>query len=141
LAPERAGMAIQLRPAVREAILAHARAEAPLECCGLLLGTSEVVEEALRAANLRQSTTAYLVDPADHFAAIRRARTDGRSVVGTYHSHPRSAAVPSPTDLREALYPEFVYLIVSLVNPRTPDVRGYRLRAEEFVEVALVDVI
>jgi proteasome lid subunit RPN8/RPN11 len=134
-------MAIRLRPAVREAILAHARAEAPLECCGLLLGTSEVVEEALRAANLRQSTIAYLVDPADHFAAIRRARAEGRSVVGTYHSHPRSRAVPSPTDVREALYREFVYLIVSLANPRTPDVRGYRLGAEEFVEVALVDVI
>jgi len=86
------------------------------------------------------SPTTYLVDPADHFAAIRRARAQGRSVVGAYHSHPRSPAIPSPTDVREAHDPDFVYLIVSLADPRTPDVRGYRLSAEELVEVQLVVV-
>jgi [CysO sulfur-carrier protein]-S-L-cysteine hydrolase len=131
-------MEIRLRAAVREAVITHARAEAPLECCGLLLGTPELVEDAHRAANVRQSATTYLVDPADHFAAIRRARAEGRGVVGAYHSHPRSPAIASPTDLREARDPDFVYLIVSLADPRTPDVRGYRLWAEELVEVPLV---
>jgi [CysO sulfur-carrier protein]-S-L-cysteine hydrolase len=130
-------MEVGLRAGVREAIVAHARAEAPIECCGLLLGTPALVEDAYRAANLRQSPTTYLVDPADHFAAIRRARAEGRRVVGAYHSHPRSAAIPSPTDRREA-HPDFVYVIVSLADPRTPDVRGYRLWAEELVEVPLV---
>jgi [CysO sulfur-carrier protein]-S-L-cysteine hydrolase len=121
-------------------MVAHARAEAPLECCGLLLGTFGVIEEAFPAANLRQSATAYLVDPADHFAAIRRTRAEGLMVVGAYHSHPRTPAVPSDVDLREALYPEFVYVIVSLADPRTPDVRGYRLRNERFVPAPLLEV-
>jgi len=131
---------MQLRAGAWEALVAHARAEAPLECCGLLLGTPALVEDAHRATNIRHSTTTYLVDPADHFAAIRRARAEGRGVVGAYHSHPRSPAVPSPTDVREAHDPDFVYLIVSLADPRTPEVRGYRLSAEELVEVPLVVV-
>jgi proteasome lid subunit RPN8/RPN11 len=34
------------------------------------------------------------------------------------HSHPRGAATPSPTDLREAFYPEALMVIVSLAEPR-----------------------
>ena len=124
--------------AAREAMIAHARDEAPLECCGLLLGAPGVVEEAVRARNLRRSRTAYLVDPADHFATIRRARKEGRTIVGAYHSHPRSPAVPSPVDLEEAQFPEFLYVIVSLADPRAPDVRGYRLTREAFIPATLV---
>ena len=129
-----------MRRSVRDAVVAHAREDAPLECCGLLLGTPALVEEAVRAVNLRQSATAFLVDPADHFAAIRRARAEGRAIVGAYHSHPRSPAVPSRVDVREAQYDEFVYLIVSLADDRAPDVRAYRLRAAQFVPATLVEV-
>jgi proteasome lid subunit RPN8/RPN11 len=124
--------------AAREAMIAHARDEAPLECCGLLLGARGVVEEAVRARNLRRSRTAYLVDPADHFATIRRARKEGRTIVGAYHSHPRSPAVPSPADLQEAQFPEFLYVIVSLVDPQAPDVRGYRLTRDAFTPATLI---
>ena len=124
--------------AAREAMIAHARDEAPFECCGLLLGAPGVVEEAVRTRNLRRSRTTYLVDPADHFALIRRARKEGRTIVGAYHSHPRSPAVPSPVDLREAQFPEFLYVIVSLADSRAPDVRGYRLNRDAFIPATLV---
>jgi proteasome lid subunit RPN8/RPN11 len=65
-------------------------------------------------------------------------RKEGRTIVGAYHSHPRSPAVPSPVDLREAHDAELLYVIVSLADPRAPDVRGYRLTFEQFVEVELV---
>jgi proteasome lid subunit RPN8/RPN11 len=133
-------LAIRIRRAVRDAVIAHAREEAPLECCGLLLGTAAIVEEAVRAVNLRHSATAYLVDPADHFAAIRRARAEGRAVLGAYHSHPRSPAVPSPVDVREAHDRTFLYLIVSLEDDRSPDVRAYRGGGAQFVETPLLDV-
>jgi [CysO sulfur-carrier protein]-S-L-cysteine hydrolase len=131
-------MEFRLLNAVREAMILHARDEAPLECCGLLLGAPGVIEEAVRTRNLRRSRTAYLVDPADHFALIRRARKEGRTIVGAYHSHPRSPAVPSPLDLQEAQYPEFLYVIVSLADPRAPDLRGYRLTREAFIRATLV---
>ena len=117
---------MRIRRAVLEAIVAHARADAPLECCGLLIGCDEEIEESCAAGNVRGSPVAFLVDPADHFAAIRRARARGRAVIGAYHSHPRSAAVLSPTDIAEADDPTLVHVIVSLQDAQ-PDVRAYRI--------------
>lgn len=115
-------------------IVRHARAEAPLECCGLLIGrvkdavaSDVVVESSARTRNIRNSATRYQVDPAAHFDAIRRARSDGHEIVGAYHSHPRSAAVPSPTDIAEASASGFLYVIVSLLDDRNPEIRGYRI--------------
>ena len=96
------------------------------------------IDESIRAHNLKASPTEYLVDPADHFAAIRRVRAEGRSVVGAYHSHPRSAAVPSPTDVSEGHYPEFIYVIVSLADEQNPDVRAYEIRDATFSPIQLV---
>jgi proteasome lid subunit RPN8/RPN11 len=132
-------MDFHLLSVARDAMIAHARDEDPLECCGLLIGGPGVVEEAVRARNLRRSRTAYLVDPADHFAAIRRTRKEGRTIVGAYHSHPRSPAVPSPVDLREATCPDFLYVIVSLAEPHAPDLRGYCLAGDAFVPASLVE--
>jgi proteasome lid subunit RPN8/RPN11 len=106
-------------------MLAHAREEAPRECCGLLIGNRESVVRIHRAKNLDASATRYLIDPEDHFRAIRAARTQAFDVVGAYHSHPASAPVPSPTDVGEARSgPEFLHVIVSLVND---EVRAYRI--------------
>jgi proteasome lid subunit RPN8/RPN11 len=109
-----------------EAIVEHARADAPDECCGLLVGKGTRIERAVTARNLRRSPTHYLVDPEDHFAAIRAARADGLEVVGAYHSHPATAARPSPRDVAEAHSPGYVYVIVSLAGAE-PDVRAFEL--------------
>ena len=106
-------------------MLAHARAEAPRECCGLLVGKRDAIVRSVRARNLDPKATRYLIDPQDHFAAIRSARAEGLEVIGAYHSHPTSPPVPSPTDVAEADGgAEFVYVIVSLLNE---EVRGYRI--------------
>lgn len=123
---------------VIDAMIAHARDEAPNECCGLLVGEGAVVDEWIRTRNLKASPTEYLVDPADHFDAIRRVRAKGRTIVGAYHSHPASPAVPSPTDVSEAHYPEFVYVIVSLESPDAPSVHAYAIRSGSFAPVAIV---
>lgn len=131
---------VQIRAAACEAIARHAQDEAPNECCGLLIGHATRVELAVRARNLTPSPNRYLVDPSDHFAAIRLARARGANLVGAYHSHPASPPVPSPTDLSEALYTEFLYLIVSLADSDSTSLRGYRLTDGNFREVPLVTV-
>ena len=131
---------IEIHSDVLADMLDHARQDAPLECCGLLLGVDGRVEESVRTRNVRASRTAYLIDPAEHLAVMKRVRAEGRAVVGAYHSHPRSPAVPSPTDLAEAHYEDFLYVIVSLADPAAPDVRGYRLNGRNFVPVTLVPV-
>jgi proteasome lid subunit RPN8/RPN11 len=106
-------------------MLAHARADAPRECCGLLVGRDDVVVRSVRARNLAENATRYLVDPQDHFAAVRSARADGMEVIGAYHSHPSTAPVPSATDIAEANSgSDFLHVIVSLVSD---DVRAYRI--------------
>ena len=119
-----------------EMVIAHARDEAPDECCGLLLGSATRIERAHRANNLDASPSRFLIDPQDHFDAIRAARAAGRQVVGVYHSHPSTAAAPSATDLADATYTEYAYVIVSLASDR-PDVRLFRLQAGQFVEEPL----
>jgi proteasome lid subunit RPN8/RPN11 len=111
---------------VRE-MLAHARDEAPRECCGLLIGKENSVVRSVRARNLDEKSTRYLIDPEDHFAAIRAARAEGLEVVGAYHSHPTSAPVPSRTDIAEANSgPDFLYVILS---PADEEVRAFRIDA------------
>ena len=128
-----AGGVVVRGSALRE-IAAHARRAAPDECCGLLVGTGARIESSHAARNLRRSPTRYLVDPADHFAAIKFGRKAGLAVVGAYHSHPTSAASPSPTDEREATNPDFLYLIVSLVTAQT---RAFRLVDGRMEEIPL----
>lgn len=116
-------------------ILAHAREEAPRECCGVLVGRPEYVVRSIRARNLDATATRYLIDPEDHFAAIRSARAEGLEVIGAYHSHPSSAPVPSPTDVAEANSgADFVYVIVSLLDDA---VRAFRIDAGVCEPVAL----
>jgi proteasome lid subunit RPN8/RPN11 len=107
---------------------AHAVAEAPRECCGLLVGRDGHVDESVRTGNLEPGVTRFLVEPAAHFALMKRLRGTGREIVGAYHSHPRSEAVPSATDIAESVSEDFLCVIVSLVDPERPVTRAYQLR-------------
>lgn len=123
---------------VLTAIEAHARRDAPHECCGLLLGTPTDIVEAVPAGNIAaEPSRRYEIAPEDYFAALKRCRNDGGAlaVVGGYHSHPRSAAVPSPTDLEQAFL-EFVYVITGPVDESAPlEFRAYQLRDGVFAPV------
>jgi proteasome lid subunit RPN8/RPN11 len=132
-----------LRP-VLEAIAAHARRDSPRECCGLLIGNEDKVIEAVATGNVAaEPLRHYQVSPVDHFAQIKRCREVGTeqgtafNVIGVYHSHPRSAPTPSPTDLAEA-FEEFLYLIAGPVDGTALlEIRAYRLEGGEFEGVQL----
>jgi [CysO sulfur-carrier protein]-S-L-cysteine hydrolase len=128
---------MRVRRAVIDAMITHARADAPLECCGLLIGQKHLIDECRPARNLRNSPAAYLVDPQQHFETIRAARLTGRVVVGAYHSHPHSPAIPSETDLAEAHDAGLLYVIISLLGG-SPDVRAYTMKTGNFSEISLV---
>ena len=119
-----------------EAMIAHARQDAPDECCGLLIGGGQVIDEAVRVTNLERSPARFQVNPEEHFSLVKRLRGSGREVLGAYHSHPRTSAVPSRSDLREAFYPEFVHVIVSLARPE-PETRAWRIVGENATELRI----
>ena len=127
---------MRIRRAVLDAIVAHAVADAPLECCGLLIGAGDEVTESHAARNREESAVVYRVDPADHFKAIRDARARGLAVLGAYHSHPKSPAQPSATDIREANDADFVHIIVSLAGAE-PQVAAFRIQDGRAMQLAL----
>ena len=123
-----------------EAVSDHAMRDAPRECCGVLIGSGETVTEIAAAQNIAEGPTRFLINPQDHLDAIRRARQRGLQVLGFYHSHPHSSAVPSETDRAEANYPDHLYLIVGLAAA-SPEIRLFRLTTDgNFRELAFVTV-
>jgi [CysO sulfur-carrier protein]-S-L-cysteine hydrolase len=117
-----------------DALVAHAREEAPNECCGYLRANDGTVQEVIRAQNLRSSPYGYELDAKSLFAA--NELDDEGHHVGIYHSHPRSAAEPSQTDINLAHYPHWTYLIVSLEGE--PEVRAWRIAEGDVAEEDLV---
>jgi proteasome lid subunit RPN8/RPN11 len=111
-------------------VIAHAQADAPNECCGYLRLADGRVDEVFRAQNLRNSPYGYEIDPKSLLAA--NDLDDGGFGVAIYHSHPRSPAEPSQTDINLAHYPHWLYVIVSLDGE--PNMRAWRIadgRVEE----------
>jgi proteasome lid subunit RPN8/RPN11 len=127
---------IRIHETVLTTIAAHARREAPNECCGLLVGAGDLIDEAVATRNLLTHPSRYQIDPEEHIGLNRRLRGTARAVVGAYHSHPRTEAIPSPRDIAEAHYPEFVWLIVSLAGDR-PQFGAYRITESEAIPMTL----
>ena len=117
-----------------DALIAHARDEAPNECCGYLRAAEGRVEEVFRARNLRNSRYGYELDPQSLLAA--NELDDEGYEVGIYHSHPRSGPEPSQTDINLAHYPHWTHLIVSLADDVR--VRAWRIADGRVDEEELV---
>jgi proteasome lid subunit RPN8/RPN11 len=119
-------------------MLCHARAEAPLECCGLLAGMIDggVARAMARypLVNERASPTAYHSEPRSMLAASKDIDRRGLELLAIYHSHPTSAAVPSKTDLAENYYGESVMHFIVTLTTEPPAVRGWWLLADRFEE-------
>jgi proteasome lid subunit RPN8/RPN11 len=126
---------VRISRADLDELVAHARAEAPNECCGYMRVGDGVIEQVFRARNERNSPYGYELDHRSLFAA--NELDDAGFGVAIYHSHPRSAAEPSQTDINLAHYPDWTYWIVSLADE--PDVRAWRI-VDGRVEEEPVDV-
>lgn len=114
-------MIVSLPPAVRRALVAHARRDRPHECCGLLIGRGSRIDFACSLANVAATpATRYRVDDAAHLEVRRvlRRLAPPLDIVGVYHSHPSGPARPSERDLREAHYPGWIHLIVGFRGER-----------------------
>jgi [CysO sulfur-carrier protein]-S-L-cysteine hydrolase len=121
-------------------IIAHAREEAPNECCGMIGGSDGDAATVYRSINAEASPLRYSLDANDQFRIMREIEERGEELAGIYHSHTGSAAFPSQTDVNLAAYPDAVYVIVSVQDPDNPEVRGFWIRDGEITD-AQVDVV
>jgi proteasome lid subunit RPN8/RPN11 len=125
-------------------MFAHARAESPAECCGLVGGGGLRAEAVYRLSNVaRDPLVGYEAAPQELFAAQRVMRERGQDLLGIYHSHPRSLEpVPSAMDVRLAYYPSAVYFIIGL-GEGLSTLRAFRISERdatwEKVEYAVTD--
>jgi len=134
--------ALTLSTALAGELLAHARAEAPNEVCGILAGTlADGRATAYHPArNADASPFVYTVHPDDLVRIVLGIEDSGEDLVAIFHSHTRSPAIPSPTDRRQAMYPEAFYLLASLVDPDVipmQALRAWRIRDGDATEAPL----
>lgn len=122
-------------------IVGHCYDGLPDEACGLLLGPMRdgeptgVVTEARPCTNVDRSARTYTVAPHDLLRAMRAAEaTEGVEIIGVWHSHTHTTAYPSPTDVRQAVDPAWIYPIVSL-RDGIPSLRAYRIVDGEITEL------
>ena len=142
--PER----VALPAEIRRALVAHARAEAPNEACGLVAGTAAagaggIATRWIPARNVAASPLRYEIHPDDLLQAVLALDRVGEAIWAIVHSHLRSPARPSPTDVGLAFYPDSLYVLVSL-SPEATDpvtgeegVRAWRIVDGHVFEVAL----
>jgi proteasome lid subunit RPN8/RPN11 len=129
---------LSLPRAVYADMVAHALAERPLECCGLLAGFVEPdgtgrVVRVYRLVNELASPEEYASEPRSLFVAARDMRERGLGELAVYHSHPATHPVPSPRDLARNNYPNAAHFIVSLAGD-APAVRAWWLTGRDYRE-------
>ena len=114
-------------------IVAHARERAPEECCGLLGGEGNWAVSVYPLRNVApRPEVAYEAAPEELFDAQRAMRARGETLVGVYHSHPRSDdPVPSRTDVRLAFYPDAFYFIIGFEREGECVLRAFRISERE----------
>ena len=125
-----------------EVIVGHCYDALDDEACGLLIGPMRnsvalgLITEVWPARNADASARTYTVDPKDMLRASRAADARGEEIVGVWHSHTHTDAYPSPTDVRQAVDPGWIYPIVSL-RDEAPVLRAFRIVDEQIAEVAV----
>ena len=131
---------IQIKKPVLEAVVRHAREEAPLECCGLLMGQQDVITLHQPMKNALESNVRYAMEPRALLQFFKNLRAADQKHLGIYHSHPASEAYPSETDVRESFYPDCAYFIVSLQNSGSPQVRAFQIANANVAELEIIEV-
>jgi len=145
---ERHPLSAVLPADLRAAIVDQARAEYPNEACGLIVGDRAAADggRPLRyepARNKAASPYRYEIDPADLLRLTIETDDADEVFWGIVHSHTHTPAVPSPTDIGLALYPDALYVLVSLSRDEAdplngePSVRVWRIFEGAVSEVGL----
>lgn len=129
---------LRLPAAMAAEIVAHAREEAPRECCGVIAGENGELVRLYRTANVAPGNELYEIDPQALFDfEFREFPERGWELAVIYHSHPRSPAYPSSTDVSLAGWPDAAYVICSLEDPAHPVLRAFHIRDGDITEAAV----
>jgi [CysO sulfur-carrier protein]-S-L-cysteine hydrolase len=114
---------------LRDAIIAHARADHPDEACGVIAGPagSDRPERFIPMINAERSPTFYRFDSMEQLRVWREMDDRDEEPVVIYHSHTATEAYPSRTDISYASEPGAHYVLVSTRDPDQVEFRSFRI--------------
>lgn len=128
------------RPLLDE-LIAHARAEAPNECCGVVAVEQGLPRRAVRvhqAVNVFKTHLKFEIDGLELMKMLEDIERDGLELGAIYHSHTRTPPKPSQTDIGFAdRWPGIEWIILGLAGGDEPEVRSYLIGDGEVREVPL----
>jgi proteasome lid subunit RPN8/RPN11 len=128
---------LRISRALLDEVIAHAREEAPNECCGLIASRDGVAVSVRRVRNIHASPLKFEMDHMEQYHATTEIEDAGLELGAIYHSHTRSAPLPSQTDVNLAKWwPEPLWMIVGLEHDH-PDVRAWKIVDGTVSEAAL----
>ncbi len=111
---------------LHDQLIAHARAEAPNECCGMLAASNGRLVQVHPAENAAASPLRYEIEGRQQLQILNAIEAAGHELGAIYHSHTRTPPEPSQTDINLAFYPDALYVIVGVAG-KQPDVRAWRI--------------
>lgn len=110
----------------------HSLAGRPNEACGVLGSREGELVKVFRMTNASASPVRYSLEPQEQFAVYKTLDDEGWDLAGVFHSHTRTEAYPSPTDVRLASE-DVPYLIVSLAS-EPPVIRAFRIIKDSWTD-------
>ncbi|MCB8945414.1 MAG: M67 family metallopeptidase [Ardenticatenaceae bacterium] len=120
---------------VYEAVIIAGQVGYPLEVCGLLAGKNGRITHHYPILNKLQSHVAFEMEPLQQIETMLAIEASGLEILAIYHTHPRSPAIPSPTDIAQAYYPKFIQFILSLQEPERPSLRAFTIINHQVDEI------
>jgi proteasome lid subunit RPN8/RPN11 len=121
-----------------EEIVAHAREDAPNECCGIVATRDGETVTVHRATNVEASPFRFVIGPEEQYRIHQEIDDAGLDIGAIYHSHTRTAPEPSQTDINFSKgWPGALWIIVGLANGE-PEVRTWSIDDGQVAEAELV---
>ena len=104
----------------KDKLVAHAIEQQPNESCAMLLGKKVDndwnVKEVFLTENIDNSQTNFTISPEELLQGYQLAEKMQLELVGVFHSHPNSDAIPSSTDKKFMQNNPVPWIIFSGVN-------------------------
>jgi len=123
---------------IAEEMVQHAREEYPRECCGMLAGKDTAITKFFKIKNIAQRMDEYELDPLEQVNAFEEIDRLSLKLLGVYHSHPNHPCYPSGLDINQAFYPDTFFLIISLKDMTSFQLKAFKMSEGKVEEETII---
>jgi len=131
---------IRIPGSIYRKMVEHAKKEKPLECCGLLAGKDQTVQEIFETQNAARSPILFSMDPKEELMALKEIENQSMEIVAIYHSHPHTIPFPSEEDVKMSFSFDVPWVIISLKERNDSVVKAFQI-GKEAIYLEEIEVI